>query len=66
MKRATFPSLLGASVAINESHGADVAPLILQQSIPLPDVKEKFDHVAIDSWPASLHARKSQRHTRSR
>jgi len=46
MKLAIFLSLLGA--AINGSHGADVAPLILQQSIPLPGVQGKFDHVAID------------------
>ncbi len=48
MKLAIFFSLLGASVAINGSHEADVAPVILQQSIPLPGVKGKFDHVAID------------------
>src|SRR5437870_12905106 len=48
MKLAIFLSLLGASVAINGSHEADVAPVILQQSIPLPGVKGKFEHVAID------------------
>jgi len=48
MKLAIFLSLIGASAAINASAGADVAPLILQQSIPLPGVKGKFDHVAID------------------
>jgi len=48
MKLAIFLSLIGASAAINASHGADVAPLSLQQSIPLPGVKGKFDHVAID------------------
>ena len=48
MKLAIFLSLIGASAAINASHGADVAPLILQQSIPLPGVKGKLDHVAID------------------
>src|SRR5437867_11690462 len=48
MKLTIFLSLLSASVAINGSHEADVAPLILQQSIPLPDVKGKFDHVAVD------------------
>jgi len=48
MKLAIFLSLIGASAAIKASSGADVAPLILQQSIPLPGVKGKFDHVAID------------------
>ena len=48
MKLAIFLSLISASAAINAGHGADVAPLILQQSIPLPGVKGKFDHVAID------------------
>jgi len=48
MKLAIFLSLIGASAVINASPGADVAPLILQQSIPLPGVKGKFDHVAID------------------
>src|SRR5437867_1330926 len=48
MKITIFLSLIGASAAINAGHVADVAPLILQQSIPLPGVKGKFDHVAID------------------
>src|SRR5438477_532104 len=48
MKLAIFLSLISASAAINVGHGADVAPLSLQQSIPLPGVKGKFDHVAID------------------
>ena len=47
MKLAIFLSLIGASAAINANR-ADVAPLILEQSIPLPGVKGKFDHVAID------------------
>ena len=48
MKLAIFLSLIGASAVINASHGTDVAPLILQQSIPLPGVKGKFDHLAVD------------------
>ena len=48
MRLAIFLSLLSVSVAINGSHRADAAPLILKQSIPLPGVKGKFDHVAID------------------
>ena len=48
MKLAIFLSLISVSAAINVGHGADVAPLSLQQSIPLPGVKGKFDHVAID------------------
>jgi hypothetical protein len=47
MKLAIFLSLIGASAAINANR-ADVAPLILEQSIPLPGVKGKFDHLAID------------------
>jgi DNA-binding beta-propeller fold protein YncE len=41
-------SLLGASAAISANQRADITPLTLQQSIPLPGVKGKFDHVAID------------------
>ena len=47
MKLAIFLSLIGASAAINANR-ADVALLILEQSIPLPGVEGKFDHLAID------------------
>src|SRR5438874_10785223 len=48
MKLAIFLSLISASAAINAGHGADVGQLILNQSIHLPGVKGKCDHVAID------------------
>lgn len=51
MKLATLVSLLAASAAISATQDADVAtlsPLILEQTIPLPGVKGKFDHLAID------------------
>jgi hypothetical protein len=46
MKLAIFLALLAS--ATDASHGVDVAPLILRQRIPLPSVKGKFDHVAVD------------------